>query len=54
MQQYAKAIGGALTALAVFCAGEFGLELPEEVTAALTTIFTAAVVWAVPNKPQEN
>lgn len=51
--KYAKALAGAATALVVFVAAEAGLDLPEEVTAALTTLFTAAVVALVPNTDPE-
>jgi hypothetical protein len=46
----AKAIAGAITALAVFIISHVGLELPPEVTAALETLVTAVVVYAIPNK----
>jgi hypothetical protein len=46
----AKAIAGAVTALAVFLIAHLGLEFPVEVTAALETLVTAGVVYLVPNK----
>jgi uncharacterized membrane protein len=47
----AKAIAGAVTALAVFLISHLGLELPVEVTAALETLVTALIVYLVPNQP---
>ncbi len=46
----AKALAGALTALVVFIVSQFGLDLPGEVTSALTTLLTFAAVYFVPNK----
>jgi hypothetical protein len=53
--KYAKAYAGAATVLISFAVLQFGLELPDEVTGAITTLLTGAIVWWVPNKkgPQE-
>lgn len=53
MSKYAKAIAGALTVLIVFVVGELGLDLDENVTAAIGTLVTAFVVWRVPNSPDK-
>lgn len=50
MSEYAKAIAGAITALIVFVVSEVGLDLPEEVSAALVTLITALIVYVVPNR----
>lgn len=50
MLEYAKAWAGALAVLVAFVVGEVWIELPESVTAALATLFTGAVVWAVRNR----
>lgn len=49
MKRYAKAIGGAITALLVYVAGRYGLELPTDVVAALQVLITGAVVWRLRN-----
>jgi hypothetical protein len=50
IRENAKAIAGAITSIIVFVVGLVGLELPEEVVAALLVLVTAGVVWAVPNR----
>jgi hypothetical protein len=51
--KYAKAYAGAATVLISFVVLQFGLELSDEVTGAITTLLTGAIVWAVPNKKPE-
>jgi hypothetical protein len=48
--KYAKAYAGAATVLISFAVLQLGLELPDEVTGAITTLLTGAIVWWVPNK----
>jgi hypothetical protein len=48
--KYAKAYAGAATVLISFVVLQLGLELPDEVTGAITTLLTGAIVWWVPNK----
>jgi hypothetical protein len=50
---YAKALGGAVTAIVVYIIAEVGLNLPEEVVAALELLITGGVVWALRNQNQE-
>lgn len=54
--KYNKATYGglavALTTVLVFIAQYFGYETPPEIQGAITTLITALVVWAVPNKPE--
>jgi hypothetical protein len=52
IRENAKAIAGAITSILVFVVGLVGLELPEEVVAALLVLVTGGVVWAVSNKPK--
>jgi hypothetical protein len=52
IRENAKAIAGAITSIIVFVVGLVGLELPEEVVAALLVLVTAGVVWATPNQPK--
>jgi hypothetical protein len=52
IRENAKAIAGAITSIIVFVVGLIGLELPEEVVAALLVLVTAGVVWAIPNQPR--
>lgn len=52
--KYAKAYAGALTVVLSFAVLQLGLELPDTVSGALTTLLTGAIVWWVPNKqPKE-
>jgi hypothetical protein len=52
IRENAKAIAGAITSIIVFVVGLVGLDLPEEVVAALLVLVTGGVVWAVSNKPK--
>jgi hypothetical protein len=52
IREYAKAIAGAITSIIVFVVGLVGLELPEEIVAALLLLVTGGVVLAIPNKPK--
>jgi hypothetical protein len=52
IREYAKAIAGAITSIFVFIVGLVGLELPEEIVAALLLLVTGGVVLAIPNKPK--
>jgi hypothetical protein len=52
IRENAKAIAGAITSIIVFVVGLVGLELPEEIVAALLVLVTGGVVWAVSNKPK--
>ena len=52
MRAYAKAYAGAITAILVFVAAEVGLQLPDTVTAALLTLITGGIVYAVRNRQQ--
>jgi hypothetical protein len=52
IRENAKAIAGAITSIIVFVVGLVGLELPEEIVAALLVLVTGGVVWAVSNKPR--
>ena len=47
----AGAVAGAVTTIGVWIAGLQGLDVPPEIAAAFTTVFTAVVSWFVPNKP---
>lgn len=51
--KYAKAYAGAATVVLSFVVLQFGLQLPDEVTGAITTLLTGAIVWWVPNKKPE-
>jgi hypothetical protein len=48
----AKAYAGAATAILVYVVAQLGLDLPAPVVAALETLVTGAVVWAVRNRPR--
>jgi hypothetical protein len=50
--KYAKAYAGALTVLVSFLVLQVGLELPDEVTGAITVLLTPVVVALVPNKQE--
>lgn len=52
--KYAKAYAGAVTVVLSYVILQFGLDLPDEVAGAITTLLTGAIVYAVPNKqPKE-
>jgi len=47
---YSKSIAAGIVAAAGFIALKWGVTLGVEIEAALLTLVSAAVVWAVPNK----
>lgn len=50
--KYAKAYAAAATVVLSFVVLQFGLQLPDEVTGAITVLLTPAVVAFVPNKKE--
>ena len=51
IQAYNKAIVVLIVGLIIYVAGQFGLQFDSEVQLALTSVITALVVFAVPNRP---
>lgn len=50
--KYAKAYAAALSTIIVYVALQFGLNVPEEVSAAVAVVLTPVVVAVVPNKKE--